>query len=91
MASSATAFISTRSPCTTITTAFLDRFLERWPQGSPAHASYYARIVDGPDYTIAQAAAAMKLSIIMPVLDEAAEIEAALHGAWRPIARAASR
>ena len=36
--------------------AFLDRFLARWPAGSPAHASYYRRIVDGPDYTIAQAA-----------------------------------
>jgi hypothetical protein len=36
--------------------AFLDRFLTRWPQGSPAHASYYRRIVDGPDYTIGQAA-----------------------------------
>jgi hypothetical protein len=36
--------------------AFLDRFLTRWPAGSPAHASYYQRIVDGPDYTIAQAA-----------------------------------
>ena len=35
--------------------AFLDRFLERWPQGSAAHASYYRRIVDGPDYTIARA------------------------------------
>ena len=35
--------------------AFLDRFLKRWPQGSPAYASYHARIVDGPDYTIAQA------------------------------------
>ena len=36
--------------------AFLDRFLKRWPEGSPAHASYYRRIVDGPHYTIAQAA-----------------------------------
>jgi hypothetical protein len=36
--------------------AFLKRFLARWPQGSPAHASYYNRIVEGPDYTIAQAA-----------------------------------
>jgi len=36
--------------------AFLDRFLARWPQGSPAHASYYTRITGGPDYTIAQAA-----------------------------------
>lgn len=35
--------------------AFLGRFIERWPEGSPAHASYHARIVDGPDYTIAQA------------------------------------
>jgi hypothetical protein len=35
--------------------AFLDRFSKRWPQGSPAHASYYSRIVDGPGYTIAQA------------------------------------
>ncbi len=35
---------------------FLDRFLARWPQGSPAHASYHARIVDGPDYLLARAA-----------------------------------
>lgn len=35
--------------------AFLDRFLKRWPEGSPAYASYHARIVDGPDYTIALA------------------------------------
>jgi hypothetical protein len=35
--------------------AFLTRFLARWPQGSPAHASYYRRIVDGPDYAVAQA------------------------------------
>lgn len=34
--------------------AFLDRFQARWPQGSPAHASYYRRIVAGPDYSIAQ-------------------------------------
>jgi len=37
---------------------FVDRFLARWPQGSPAHASYYRRIVDGPNYTLAQARAA---------------------------------
>ncbi len=36
--------------------AFLDRFLARWPKGSPAHASYYPRIAAGPDYSIAQAA-----------------------------------
>jgi hypothetical protein len=35
--------------------AFLDRFLARWPESSPAHASYYRRIVDGPDYAIATA------------------------------------
>jgi hypothetical protein len=35
---------------------FLARFLTRWPENSPAHTSYYRRIVDGPDYTIAQAA-----------------------------------
>ena len=38
--------------------AFLARFVRRWPPGSPAHASYHARIVDGPDYTIKQAARA---------------------------------
>jgi hypothetical protein len=36
--------------------AFLDRFLTRWPKGSPAYASYHQRIVAGPDYQIAQAA-----------------------------------
>ena len=34
---------------------FLVRFLQRWPQGSPAHTSYHRRIVDGPDYPIARA------------------------------------
>ncbi len=36
--------------------AFLDRFLQLWPEGTAAHASYYWRITDGPDYTIGQAA-----------------------------------
>jgi hypothetical protein len=36
--------------------AFLKQFLARWPQGSPAHASYFQRIVAGPDYSITQAA-----------------------------------
>lgn len=36
--------------------AFLRRFLARWPEGSPAHASYYGRIMHGPDFTPAQAA-----------------------------------
>ena len=36
--------------------AFIDRFLARWPAGSAAHASYFERIMRGPDYTLAQAA-----------------------------------
>lgn len=34
---------------------FLDRFLARWPVGSPAHLSYARRILEGPAYTVAQA------------------------------------
>ena len=37
--------------------SFLDRFLARWPVGSPAHASYFDRITAGPDYAFARAAA----------------------------------
>lgn len=36
--------------------AFLDRFLARWPRGTPAHESYSRRIVAGPGATLAQAA-----------------------------------
>jgi hypothetical protein len=36
--------------------AFLKPFLARWPEGSPAYESYYQRIVDGPNYSIPQAA-----------------------------------
>jgi hypothetical protein len=36
---------------------FLDRFLARWPAGSPAHLSYAHRIIEGPAYVIAQARA----------------------------------
>ena len=32
------------------------RFLASWPAGSPAHASYHRRIVEGPRFTLAQAA-----------------------------------
>ncbi len=32
------------------------RFLAAWPEGSTAHASYFRRIVEGPRYTLAQAA-----------------------------------
>ena len=35
--------------------AFLARFERRWPERSAAHASYHARIVAGPAYTIEQA------------------------------------
>jgi len=35
--------------------AFFDRFLKRWPEGSPAHISYCRRIVEGPDYSISRA------------------------------------
>jgi hypothetical protein len=34
---------------------FLSRFLARWPEGSPAHASYFRRIVEGPSHTVAAA------------------------------------
>ncbi len=36
-------------------TAFLDRFLARWPEGSPARASYFGRIMSGPEHTIRRA------------------------------------
>lgn len=36
-------------------TAFLERFAARWPEGSPAHLSYYRRIDAGPDYPMARA------------------------------------
>lgn len=32
------------------------RFLAAWPEGSPAHASYFRRIVEGPRHAIADAA-----------------------------------
>jgi len=34
---------------------WLEEFLRNWPPGSPAHESYFDRIVRGPNYTIAQA------------------------------------
>jgi hypothetical protein len=34
---------------------FVRRFLGLWPEGSDAHASYFGRIVNGPDWRIAQA------------------------------------
>jgi hypothetical protein len=36
---------------------WLARFLARWPEGSPAHASYHRRIVEGPRYDRARLAA----------------------------------
>jgi len=35
--------------------AWEKRFLELWPEGSPAHRSYYGRIKNGPSYTVGQA------------------------------------
>jgi hypothetical protein len=37
---------------------WVKRFLAAWPDGSPAHASYYDRISQGPRFTVAQAAPA---------------------------------
>ena len=37
--------------------AFCEHFLARWPEGSPAHAAYWSRIADGPDYPMARAVA----------------------------------
>ncbi|HRD65410.1 MAG TPA: hypothetical protein PKY50_04580 [Candidatus Competibacter sp.] len=34
-------------------------FLANWPVGSPAHASYFERIAEGPDYAIERARAAV--------------------------------
>jgi hypothetical protein len=34
---------------------FLARFRRRWPEGSPAHSSYFDRLISGPGYEIAQA------------------------------------
>jgi hypothetical protein len=39
------------------TDAFLHDFLSRWPEGSPAHRSYFHRIMNGPDYDIEAVAA----------------------------------
>jgi hypothetical protein len=35
---------------------WMQRFLAAWPQGSPAHASYFRRIASGPRFAPAQAA-----------------------------------
>ena len=34
---------------------WLERFLDQWPEGSPAHASYHRRIVSGTRFTVEQA------------------------------------
>jgi hypothetical protein len=38
--------------------AWRRRFLAQWPEGSDAHRSYYQRVVQGPRYSLRQAAAA---------------------------------
>lgn len=42
------------------TDAFLHAFLGRWPEGSPAHLSYFRRITQGPDHSIEAATLALK-------------------------------
>jgi hypothetical protein len=41
---------------------FLARFDKRWPRGSAAYASYYARITRGPSHTVEQATARARLT-----------------------------
>jgi hypothetical protein len=36
--------------------AWLRSFLRDWPEGSPAHDAYHGRLVDGPDFSLRQAA-----------------------------------
>ena len=43
--------------------AFERRFLALWPEGSDAHASYYARIRRGPDFDVAQALGGAALAL----------------------------
>jgi hypothetical protein len=35
---------------------WVERFLAAWPEGSPAHASYFSRIAQGTRFALAQAA-----------------------------------
>ena len=35
---------------------WLRRFVRDWPEGSPAHRSYHGRFIDGPGYSLGQAA-----------------------------------
>jgi hypothetical protein len=41
--------------------AFLKRFLARWPERSEAHVSYFRRIVAGPDHSVDAAIAAAEI------------------------------
>lgn len=41
--------------------AWIRQFLANWPSGSPAHASYFQRIMSGPAFALEQALGAMKL------------------------------
>ena len=47
--------------------AFCNRFLACWPKGSAAHASYFQRIMAGPDYAIEQARSARTAMTVTPV------------------------
>jgi hypothetical protein len=44
--------------------AFVSRFLARWPEHSAAHASYFRRIVAGPDHAPARAMTAASLTAV---------------------------
>ncbi len=37
---------------------WIERFLAAWPEGSPAHASYFRRIAEGPRFSLLRATAA---------------------------------
>jgi len=43
-----------QTPVVRVTPAW-QAWLARWPEPSPAHASYFRRIVEGPDHTVAAA------------------------------------
>ena len=56
--------------------AWCRRFLASWPQGSPAHRSYYERIARGPRFRLAQA---MRLGAALSQCERAARRDALPH------------
>ena len=45
---------------------WLQEFVTIWPPGSPAHASYFNRLIDGPAFSLNEAAACRALRGAMP-------------------------